>query len=219
MRELEVVNKETGEILEVEQTEKIVNDYTTTKWVTKKQRLEKKYMNNPDDMNLEEVEFLLETSNSEWAVKQYESFELTTTMNREMEYEKCKSISDPAWSAFTLLKSKYTSMTNTLQFKNNRNIVNNKDIANILEISDSTWRRLRKELIKEKLIKQIEFDKKKLWKVNPLIVGHSMKITPDTYYAFRSDIIKTKSTMARLYWDNILKETYGIDIYNDSKKN
>lgn len=214
----DIMNLRTGEVINTELFKKQVNQNQKDEWINRKKYLDKKIQKEPENMTTEEIEELYKAHHKKNIAQDsaYDDFTNFSIHNKEIEEKITKKISSQAWLAFSHLKSGYSSIQNTLQFKNNRNITTNKQICKILDISRSTWNRVKADIEKFNLIRRIKFEGNVIWKVNPLIVGHSMRITATTYYAFRNEIKPTLPPIIGLYWDKKLIEEFGIDIFKKS---
>lgn len=117
-----------------------------------------------------------------------------------------------AYYYFGLLTTKYCSSTYTLLFNNNKHIEKDVDISKLLNITKNAWGFIKKELEELKLIKKINFNSKTYYKVNPLYIRKGKTITESTWFAFRDEIINSKSLpdIKIIYWDKILEQDYGI---------
>jgi hypothetical protein len=132
-----------------------------------------------------------------------------------------KKISMKSFYYFKYLVSKHCSMTYTLQFKNNMNITKDVQVSESLNISVESWRKIKKELIELGLIKIINFEKKKYYKINPCYIGKKKILSPHTYYAFREDLIKYKllDDIQVVWWDKFFEEEYSIIYKSQINKN
>jgi len=127
-----------------------------------------------------------------------------------------RNISKNAYYYFNKLVASNCSLTYTLKFKNNTNIKKDLQVADILDISVSSWRKIKKELTGLNLIKMISFEGKKYYKINPCYVGKEKLLTPHTYDAFRTDLIKHSMVTyyQSIWWDKFMLEEYDI-IYKE----
>ena len=145
-------------------------------------------------------------------LNEYNFFKEYYTTNKKKLSEALEILSDSAYKCFSKLIANYATSENTIQYDNNINIIKDKDFAKVLNISICKWYSIKKELIENNCIRKVEFDKRVLYKINPTIIGHSMRITKCTYYAFRSELIKEFDEIKRIYWDKKLIEEFGADI-------
>ncbi len=203
-------DKNTGEELGFEIIECITKEDKKNKWKNIFYNLE----NNSNKLTLEEIEELLNRENiSHIRLNKFERYHQSNdALDLEL-FE--KGITMKAFYYFKFLVSKHCGTTYTLQFKNNINIINDSQVSESINISVSLWRKIKKELLDLNLIKIINFENKKYYKINPCYVGKKKILSPHTYHAFRDDIIKHKliSEIQRLWWDKFMLEEYLI-IYN-----
>lgn len=136
-------------------------------------------------------------------------------LNEEFDLELFeKGISMKSFYYFKKIVSLHCSNTYTLQYKSNHKIINtDKKVAESLSISVDLWRKVKKELIGLNLMKVIKFEKVKYYKVNPCYIGKKKLLSPNTYFAFREDIIKHNllNTLQILWWDKFMLEEFGIE--------
>jgi len=217
INKLEFSNKETGEILNngIEIVESIQKEERTKFY----RDLFWKFENKPELLSIEEIELAVKVSNNYTLkdIKEFNNFEKHYTGNKVKLKETLEHLTDPAFKCFSSLVVNYTSTENTLQYKNHVNIVKDINIAEVLNISVNKWQRIKKELINISAIRKIKFQGKPIIKINPTIIGHSMKITKCTYYAFRDVLIDEFSKIKKIYWDKMLIEEFGIDIIESSR--
>lgn len=171
--------------------------------------------NNPNKLTSSELERYMEHEGIK--PKKMMGFNSYHQMNDELEANLIeRDINPSSYRYFRYLLIKYCSLSYTLQYKNNKRIVTNKQIADVLNITPRTWRDHKKELKKFNLIREIKFENNEYIKINPCFVSKRKMMTPNTYYAFRNDLIRYKmiSKLQALYWDRVLIEDYDIDILN-----
>jgi len=216
MDKVEHYDKDTGEELLQDVIESNMKDDFYKKVVHMKYMLE----NKPEELNTEEIEEAVKTVNGFTIndLKQYESFVSYYTANKDKLNEALDNLSDQAYKCLSILVVRYTSCDNTIQFKNHVNIVKDAKFIDILSLSPSKWSRVKKELIEKGCIRRIKLDKKIIYKINPTVIGHSMRITKCTYYAFRNELAKEFELHKRVYWDKQILEEFGHDILDQAKK-
>jgi len=203
------INLKNGEMLTKEIVDSIKNEENKNKC----KELFCKLENNPYELTSKEIEEIVKIKNKKLSIiKEYDFFEEYYTGNKKKLTEAAENLSDSAYKCFNLLILKWTSCENTIQYKNNRNIVKDKDIADVLNISPRKWSNIKKELLGFNAIRKVTFENKQLYKINPLLIGHSMKITKCTYYAFRDYLSSEFDPLKTLYWDKKLTEEFGDDI-------
>ena len=166
---------------------------------------------NPEDASLEIIDKYLKINK----IKEHKlnSFEKYHRVNEDFDLELFnKGVSMKSYYYFKKIVSSYCSITYTLQFKNNVNIKNDSQVAKYLGMSLSSWRKTKCELIELNLMKVINFEGKKYYKINPCYVGKERILTPHTYYAFRDDLIKNNmiSKYQILWWDKYFLEEYNV---------
>ena len=207
----EIYDKENGNEISTE----VIKSIQKEEFVNRKKYLLYMLENKPEKLTSLEIEEGFKYTNKKLSmIKEYDFFEEYYTGNKKKLVDALKKLSDSTYKCFSVLIASYTSCENTIQFNNNVNIIKDKDFSKILEISLSKWYNIKKELINNKCIRKIDFDNKKLYKINPMIIGHSMKITKATYYAFRDSLIEEFDKLKTIYWDKKLIEEFGKDILN-----
>jgi len=213
---LGVFDKDTGEKFDngIEVFKSVIREEFKNKII----ELQFKYNKTPEKINSEEIEELIKynkTILNKSKLKEYESFDTYYTANKEKLNSCLDTLSDTAYKCFSKLVVRYTSSANTIQYKNNINIIKDKDIAKVLEITPRRWVDIKKELVAINAIKKIKLNNIAFYKINPTVIGHSMKITKCTYYAFRKELIKEFEPIKALYWDKLLIEEFGNDILKE----
>lgn len=180
-------------------------------------RLKYNFENDPNNLTTEEIEEALRINNMNVnSLKQYNDFILYYTGNKEKLLYTINVLSDQAFKCFYKLVAKYTSCENTIQFTGNSvNIVKDEKFSEVLEISTSKWSRVKKELVDNHCIRRITFNGNVLYKINPTIIGHSMKITKATYYAFRNQLIEDFEPYKVVYWDKQISEEFGQAVLDE----
>ena len=174
-----------------------------------------KFKNTPELLTNEEIKTLAKIKKKN--LESYENYDLYSTHDKELFDKAVNELTDISFCNFCKLL-KYCNAANTLQYKNNVNIVKDTDFMEILKVSRSKWFDIKKELVQYGALRKIKFDGKPLYKVNPSIVGHSMKINLITYYAFRDVLIPKFDKIKILYWDRQLLEECGQAIFDNSNK-
>jgi len=204
-------DKRTGDEL----TEEVVRGVQAEEARKKYTEMYYKLETHPEELTSKEIEDLVKHSSKLKMrnIKEYDLFQEYYTGNKKKLIEAIDNLSDPAYKCFSALVLKYTSTENTLQYKNHVNIVKDKDISRILNISISKWYNIKKELIEFSAIRKVNFDGKTVIKINPTIIGHSMKITKCTYYAFRDQLTQEFGMLKSLYWDKLLVEEFGLKVF------
>jgi len=176
--------------------------------------------NNPEKLSLEKIDKYMQIKGIHHAkISKFEEYYIS---NEILDLELFdKKISMKSFYYFKYLVSKHCSMTYTLQFKNNRNITKDVQVSESLNISVESWRKIKKELIELGLIKIINFEKKKYYKINPCYIGKKKILSPHTYYAFREDLIKHKllDDIQVVWWDKFFEEEYSIIYKSQINKN
>jgi len=209
---LGVIDNDTGEILSngIEVVESVIKE----EYNNKIRGLIYKLDNKPEDLTLEQWVSLSKIKRVN--LDNLNSFTTYHQVNADLDLKLFdENISMKAYYYFRKLISKHCGGTYTLKFNGNgiangRNIIKDQQIADTLDISLSTWRKVKPELIKFNLIKIITFEGHKYYKVNPCYVKKKKLLTLHTYYAFRVDIIKYEliSRYQVMFWDKYIKEEY-----------
>lgn len=209
LKEIECTNITTGEIIDNEIIESIFKE----KHKNNIKNLYYKLDNAPDNMNIEEIRYIAKIENiSLDRINSFDSYHIINADFDKLLFE--KNLTPTTYYYFNKLVAYYCSCTYTLQYKNNKNIVKDIDIAEILGIKERAWGYIKSDLIKYNLIKMVNLGKEKAYKINPCYIGKRKIMTPNTYYAFRDDIIKNNlmSSIQILYWDKLLLEDYGVKL-------
>lgn len=204
----------TGEALEEEDLKKVMNEKNS--WYYK--NLIYKFYNSAHELDSKDIKIVASIINKGLDLKKYEPFDLYSTTNSDLFNKAVNELSETAFCSFCKMLN-FSNSKNTLQFKNNKNIVKDLDFIEILKISRTKWFDVKKELIDYGAIRKVKFDGKNLYKINPSIIGHSMDIDIITYYAFRDILSSMFDPMKTLYWDKQLIESCGSDIFYNRNKN
>ena len=176
--------------------------------------------NDPSKLTLDEVEFYLNKHKiNKSKINKFTSYHQT---NEDYEKRLFKTgISMKSYYYFKYLVTNYCTSRYTLKFKNNKNMNKDYQIAEKLEISERHWSNIKSEIMELNLLRVINFEKEKYYKVNPCYVGKEKKLTPHTYDAFRDELIKNKALdiCQIIYWDKFMKEEYLKDYEQIVPKN
>lgn len=197
----------TGEDLDKNIVDAIRKEDFNNKWMI----INKKISEDPNSMTLEEIDMYMNANNIK--PKKMMEFKRYYRSNEELDLRLFdKGISKNGFFYFKYLVSKHCSLTYTLKFGNNVSIKKDEQISETLGITVRAWRSIKKELIDLNLIKVINFEGNKYFKVNPCYIGKNKMLTPHTYHAFRNDLIDNEllSNIQILWWDKFMLEEYHI---------
>lgn len=200
-------DEETGEILDKDIGIGILNEDRKSKL----RELFYKIDNCPNELSVEQIQTLCSIMKVDLKyLDNFSSYHIVNDFSMGNLFE--LNISMKAYYYFGLLTTKYCSSTYTLLFNNNKHIEKDVDISKLLNITKNAWGFIKKELEELKLIKKINFNNKTYYKVNPLYIRKGKTITESTWFAFRDEIINSKSLpdIKIIYWDKILEQDYGI---------
>lgn len=166
---------------------------------------------NPNNASLMELNKYFKIKNLNTKLNTFAQYHI---LNEEFDLELFeKGISMKAFYYFKKLVSLHCSNTYTLQHKSNHKIINTDiKVSESLNISVDSWRKIKKELIELNLLRIVKFENIKYYKVNPCYIGKKKILSPNTYFAFREDIIQHKllNPLQILWWDKFMLEEFGI---------
>ena len=204
-------DKQSGEEIDFE----IVESIQKEEYKKQCRKIFKLIDDSPEKLSLEEIDRYMSIKGISYAkISKFEEYYISNEILDLELFE--KGISMKSFYYFKYLISKHCGNTYTLQFKNNVNIIKDEQVAQSLKLSLDSWRKIKKELMSLELIKIINFENKKYYKVNPCYIGKKKILSPHTYYAFRNDLIKhgLLDYIQIVWWDKFLEEEYSI-IYKD----
>jgi len=202
---LDITISETGVSLSKEEYESIQKE----DYIYKMKRICSLMENEPSKLTMEEMEIYMKTKGVK--KNKIEGFKEYHQTNDSFELKLFETgISMKSYYHFKKLISSYCSNCYTLQFKNNIKINKDEQIALKLGISLRQWKTVKNELTSLNLLRVIQFEKNKYYKVNPCYIGKKKELTAHTYDAFRSDLISHKmlNYSQIVYWDKFMKEEY-----------
>jgi hypothetical protein len=208
-----LVKEETGEILSRELLDKLIEQ---EKKEENKRLLRKFY--NEEDLNSQEIIIISNILNRGGIkLEEYDSFNDYCVTDTMAMFRLAKILGGEAFRHAFML-AQFVKGNNTLQTKNNKNLVTDESFAKAFDITVKKWQYIKKELIEHKVIKKLKFDGITMYKLNPLIIGRSMKISPCSYYAFREELKPVMNKFKVLYWDKKLLEEFGEEALNNNRK-
>lgn len=144
--------------------------------------------------------------------KDLKSFNSYYRVNKEYLYDCVKNgLSVPILSTLDLLLN-FVNTSYTIVYDNNVPIKTDETIAKVLNMPEITWKTHKRELIKHKIIKKINFDKQICYKISPCAYGFMREVGLGTYYAFRDEIKAQKmlDLAICLDYDSTLLFEFGI---------
>ena len=166
----------------------------------------------PLDLTMEDIKFL--EKNEKVSLDKIPTFDKYHSTNEDIEKVLIDKLSPKSYIAMRKLIINNCSMAYTLVFENGLRMSKDENIATVLGISIDSWRKMKKELLECNVLRIIDFNKERHYKINPCCIGKKKIMTPNTYYAFRDEILKYHM-MTRLqitYWDKVLCEEFGIKL-------
>jgi len=202
---LDISIKETGEEITKEDYESIQKE----EYIKKVRRVEYFMENDSSKLSLNEIEFYLSKNNIK--KDKINGFKRYHQTNDDYELSLFETgISMKTYYYFKYLIAHYCTIHYTLEFKNKTNMTKDIQIAEKLSLSERQWRNIKSELMKLNLLRVINFEKNKYYKVNPCYVGKQKILTAHTYDAFRDEFIKHNvlDISQIVYWDRFMKEEY-----------
>ena len=213
-KNITVIDNETGEILD----NKIINSIISQEKKEEIRNLLIKFQDNKNDLNSDEILTVSKILYRKGLnLDEYDSFESYFTCNTNLMLKTAKELKAITLQVFIKL-TEFSNKSNTIQFNNHKNIVNDTDFAAKLNLDIRKWREIKKELLQYKAIRKLKFDAITMYKINPSLLGHSMKITLCSYYAFRDELKSNLNSLKILYWDKKLIEEFGIDALKTKKR-
>jgi len=153
-KNITVIDNETGEILD----NKIINSIISQEKKEEIRNLLIKFQDNKNDLNSDEILTVSKILYRKGLnLDEYDSFESYFTCNTNLMLKTAKELKAITLQVFIKL-TEFSNKSNTIQFNNHKNIVNDTDFAAKLNLDIRKWREIKKELIQYKAIRKLKFD-------------------------------------------------------------